>query len=329
MSRLPITLACGPYDRTRALATGRVEVEGVDLRYVTLEPEEAFFRMARHGEFEVSELSLSTYLITLARHAPFVAVPVFPSRMFRHSGIYVHVGSGIGQPADLRGARVGVAEYQLTANVWLRGILEEHHGVPVTSVRYRTGGLNQPGRVEKTAVDLPGGLDLEPIAPGTTLSELLATGAIDALYSPRAPDSYLARDPRVRRLFTDPRAEEIAYYRRSGIFPIMHVVVIRRDVYEANRWLARSLTKAFVAAKELALTELRRTAALSVTLPWLLAELQATTELLGDDFWPYGLARNEQVLTVFARYCHAQGLVDRRLRPDELFAPESLDEVLI
>lgn len=329
MSRLPITVACGPYDRTRALATGRVEVEGAEVRYVTLEPEEVFHRMARHREFEVAELSLSTFLITLSRGAPFVAIPVFPSRMFRHSGIYVHSGSGIDEPAGLRGARVGVAEYQLTANVWLRGILEEHHGVPVTSVRYRTGGLNQAGREEKTAVDLPADLDLAPIPAGSTLSDLLAAGEIDALYSPRAPDSFLAGHPGVRRLFADPRAQEVAYYRRSGIFPIMHVVVIRRDVYQANRWLARSLTKAFTEAKTLALAEMARTAALSVTLPWLLAELQATTELLGQDFWPYGLPRNERVLDVFARYSHAQGLAERRYRPEELFAPESLDDVIV
>lgn len=329
MSNLPITLGCGPYDRTRALATGAVRVEGVNLRYVPLGPEEVFFRMAKHHEFEVAELSLSTYLITRFADADFVAIPVFPSRMFRHSGIYVHNGAGIETPADLCGARVGVAEYQLTANVWIRGILAEHYGVPVESVRYRTGGLNQAGRAEKVTIDLPSDVDVQPIPPGATLSEMLAAGEIDAVYSPRAPDSYLAGHPQVRRLFADPRTEEAEYFRRSGVFPIMHVVVIRRDVYEANRWLARALTKAFVEAKAVAMAELAKTAALSVTLPWLHEELRSTVALLGDDFWPYGLEPNRTPLEVFAGYSFDQGLSRRRLAPEELFAPESLDEVLI
>jgi 4,5-dihydroxyphthalate decarboxylase len=200
MSLLPITLACGPYDRTRALADGRVKVAGADLRYLTLDPEEIFFRMVTYGEFDVSEMSLATYLITRDKAgeagAPFVAIPVFPSRMFRHTGVYVNrdrLPGADGDPAAtaraLAGATVGVAEYQLTANVWIRGILAEHYGVPVESVRYRTGGLNSPGRHEKLAISLPPSIDIAPIPPGRTLSDMLAVGEIDAVYSPRAPES--------------------------------------------------------------------------------------------------------------------------------------------
>ena len=231
MARLAITLACGDYDRTRALADGRVTVEGADLTVLTLGPEEIFFRMVRFEEFDVAELSLSTYVLTAQRDAPFVAIPVFPSRAFRHSGIYVHSGAGIGSPPDLVGRRVGVAEYQLTANVWIRGILADFHDVPVDRVSYVTGGLHQSGRREKTAIPaLPEGVEVTGCPEGRTLADMLVTGEIDALYTPRVPRPYLAGDPRVRRLFPDARAAEESYYRRTRIFPIMHVVAIRREV---------------------------------------------------------------------------------------------------
>jgi 4,5-dihydroxyphthalate decarboxylase len=336
MAPLPLTLACGPYDRTRALADGRVPVEGVDLRYVPLDPEEIFFRMLGHGpgraEFDVSELSLSSYLLThLAASAtgtasPLVAIPVFPSRSFRHSGVYVSDKSGLTRPADLPGATVGVAEYQLTANVWIRGILQEYHGVPARSVRYRTGGLNEPGREEKVRLDLPPDIDIAPIPPGQTLADLLARGEIDAIYSPRAP---AAPDGGLRRLFADPRPAEREYYQASGIFPIMHVVVIQRRLYEANRWLAQSLAKAFSQAKKLAYADLERTAALAVTLPWVREEYEATVGLLGQDFWSYGLDANRAGLETFIRYADEQGMISRRPDPAELFAPETLHSVII
>lgn len=329
VSAMPLVLACGDYDRTRALASGEVRVEGCDVRYVALEPEEVFFRMARYQEFDVAELSLSTYLLTLSHGAPFVAIPVFPSRMFRHSGIYVHTGSGIQAPSDLRGAEVGVAEYQLTANVWIRGILEDDYQVPIAAVHYRTGGLNQPGRTEKVAIDLPRDIDVAAIAPTDTLSDLLAAGEIDAIYSPRAPDSYLSHPDRVRRLFADPRAEERAYFERHGVFPIMHVVVLRRELYDANPWLARSLAKAFTDAKARAMERLAHTAALSVTLPWALDELAQTRALLGEDYWPYGVDANRHTLEVFVRYSHTQGLAERLYAIEELFAPNTLDDIVI
>jgi 4,5-dihydroxyphthalate decarboxylase len=324
-----LTLACWDYDRTQALADGRVRPEGVDLTYLTLPVEETFYRMMRHREFDVAELSLSSYVVSLCHDAPFVAIPVFPSRSFRHNGIYVNAAAGLTEPADLVGRVVGVAEYQLTANVWIRGILDEHHGVPVESLRYRTGGLHEPGRIEKAAVDLPQSIDIAPIAPGATLADLLATGGIDALYTPRSPRPFLDRDPRVRRLFADPRAAEESYYRSTGIFPVMHVIALRRDLYERHRWLARSLYKAFTEAKAMTTERLAETAAPLSMVPWSYTEFDGVRDLMGEDFWPYGLAANEHALATFLRYSHAQGLADRLLRPEELFAPETLDSFRI
>jgi 4,5-dihydroxyphthalate decarboxylase len=328
MAPLPITLACGPYDRTRALADGRVRVEGVELRYIQLDPEEIFFRMLNYGEFDVAELSFSSYVLTHLADGPFVAVPVFPSRMFRHTSVYVSEAAGITSPEQLAGRLVGVAEYQLTANVWIRGILQEYHGLASNSVRYRTGGLNEQGRREKILLKLPAEIDIEPIPEGRTLSDMLATGEIDAIYSPRAPASF-APGNGVRRLFGDSRERERQYFRDSGIFPIMHVLVMRRPVYEANPWLARSLTKAFGQAKSLAYQELARTVALAVTLPWVREEYEESVSLLGEDFWSYGLDANRHVIETFVRYAHEQGMLSRPPQPDELFAQETLQSVII
>jgi len=334
MSLLPVTLAAGPYDRTRALADGRVTVAGADLRYLTLDPEEIFFRMVGHAEFDVSEMSLATYhvLFDQARRqdtaAPFVAIPVFPSRMFRHTSVYVNRDRlPSGDPAALAGATVGVAEWQLTANVWIRGILADHYGVPVESVRYRTGGLNAPGRHEKVGLNLPPGIDIEPIADGQTLSAMLAAGELDALYTPRAPDSLGTGS--VTRLFADSRAEEERYFAATGIFPIMHVIVIRRALYEANRWLARELLKSFTAAKAIAYQELARTAALAVSLPFAREEYERSVVTMGPDYWSYGIEPNRRVLSAFARYAAAQHLVAAAPDPESLFAGETADEVVI
>ncbi len=213
--------------------------------------------------------------------------------------------------------------------MWIRGIFADHYGVPVTSVRYRTGGLNTPGRHEKVGLSLPPSVDIAPIPPGATLSGLLAAGDIDAVYSPRAPESFGTGTGSVQRLFADTRAEEESYYAATGIFPIMHVIVIRRAVYEANRWLARELLKAFTAAKQIACDELARTAALSISLPFVREEHERTVALMGPDYWSYGLQENRHVLSAFARYAAEQHLVGRVPEPAELFTPETGEEFIV
>jgi 4,5-dihydroxyphthalate decarboxylase len=326
---LDLTLACGHYDRTEGLRDGSIGIEGVNLTYLDLPVEETFFRMVRFGEFDLAELSLSSYVISLDRDAPFVAVPAFPSRMFRHSGIYLNTAAGITAPADLVGRTVGLAEYQLTANVWIRGILAEHYGVPVDSVRYRTGGLHRPGRVEKLAVELPEGVRVTPIDAGQTLAEMLVSGEIDALYSPRTPEPFQAGRSAVARLFPDSGAEERRYFQQTGIFPIMHVVVLRRDLYERHRWLARSALKAFERARRQAVDGIDETAALRYLLPWLHDEVQRTRAVLGPDYWSYGLEANDAPLRTFLRYAREQGLVRTAFEPKDLFAPETLQEVVV
>ena len=330
MSKLKLSLGCWNYDRTRGLMDGSVQPDGIDLNYLNIPVEETFFRMLRHQEFDVAEMSLSSYTVALSRpHPPFVAIPIYPSRFFRHSCIYVNADAGIRDPKDLIGKRVGNPEYQMTAPVWIRGILSDHYGVPVDSVTYFTGGEEEPGRSEKLKLDLPGNIRVEPIGPTQTLSQMLLDGEIDALYTARMPSSFLKGGGRVKRLFENYVDVERQYFRDTGIFPIMHTVAIRREVYEANRWVAQSLYKAFSEAKRRAYADLQETAALKTMLPWLTAHLDDARKEMGDDFWPYGLDRNRKALETFLRYHFEQGLSKRLLVPDELFAPESLESFKI
>jgi 4,5-dihydroxyphthalate decarboxylase len=329
---LQLSLACWDYDRTRALREGTVRPAGIDLTYLTLPPEQSFFRMLRFGEFDAAEMSLSSYVLTLSKdQPPYVAIPVFPSRAFRHGGIYVPAGGRVHGPADLSGAVVGVPEYQMTAAVWIRGILAEHHGVPADQVRYRTGGLHDPGRHEKLELDLPARFDVQAIGDGETLDGLLCSGAIDALYSARAPRSFDPAAPGgpVRRLFPDVRDAEERYARQTGIFPIMHTVVLQRAVYERHPWVARSLLEAFTQSKRLACPELLEVTALKSMLPWGVLEAERTMAILGSDFWPYGLDANRVTLGAFLRYSQEQGLAAKLWRPEDLFVPETLESTLV
>ena len=323
---LRLSLACWDYDRTRALADGRVQPEGIDLVYLNQPVEETFFRMMRFGEFDASEMSLSSYVASLGRaEPPFIAIPAFPSRFFRHSCIFVSAKSGIRKPEDLKGKRIGVPEYQMTAPVWIRGILSDEHGVKVTDVQHLSGGEEEPGRDEKQKIDLPSSIRLAPIASDKTLSGMLAEGELDALVTARAPSTFKSKPDAVKRLFPDYVAKEKEYYRRTRIFPIMHTVVIRRDVYAKNPWVAQSLYKAFAAAKKIASDMYAQTAALSSMLPWSTAQADETRAEMGEDWWPYGLGPNRQVLETFLRYHHEQGLSKRLYKPEELFARETLE----
>src|SRR6267143_5083427 len=243
-TRMRLSFACGDYDRLRPLRDGRVRAEGLELTFLTLGPEETFHRQIVHREFDASEMSLGSYVTGMAQgSAPFVAIPIFPSRAFRHSSAYVNTSAGIARPEDLSGKRVGVAEYQLTANVWLRGILDDEYGVRATEVRWFVGGLDQAGRRLKQTLVLPPEIHLEAISSDDTLSGMLERGDLDAVFTPRMPGPFVNGSARIRRLFPDYRRAEADYFRRTGIFPIMHTVVIRRDLYERDRWVAQSLVK--------------------------------------------------------------------------------------
>jgi 4,5-dihydroxyphthalate decarboxylase len=271
----------------RALADGRVRPEGIDLNFLDLPVEETFFRMLRNREFDVAELSLSSYTVSLFRDPrPFVAIPVFPSRMFRHSGVFVSTASGIREPKDLAGKRVGTPEYQLTAPVWMRGILQDDYGVSVESCEYVTGGQEQPGRGEKVNLELPPQIRVRRVGPEKTLSQMLATGEIDALQSPRMPSTLHTMPDKVKRLFENYVEVERAYYRRTRIFPIMHVIAMRREVFEENHWIAMSLYKAFVESQKIAYDELYETAALRTMLPWMIAEIEDVRREMGHEWWP-------------------------------------------
>jgi 4,5-dihydroxyphthalate decarboxylase len=326
MGKLRLSLACWNYDRVRALADGRVQVDGVDLNLMTLPVEETFFRMLRFREFDAAEMSLSSYAVSLTREDPaFIAIPVFPSRFFRHSCIFVSTRGCVREPADLAGARIGVPEYQMTAPVWIRGVIQDDYGVDPAAPTYLTGGEEEPGRDEKLTLNLPERFKVQPIGPTQTLSAMLADGEIDALYTARAPSTFYSRPGDVRRLFPEAAAVERAYFARTGIFPIMHVIALRRDVYAANPWLARALMKAFTAAKAIAYEELKVTASLATMLPWQTAAVEEAVREMGSDWWSYGLEANEAVLDTFLRYHHEQGLSPRRLQPRELFARETLE----
>ena len=330
MAKLRLTLACWNYDRTRALLEERIPVDGIELNYLNLVVEETFFRMLRHREFDVAEMSLSSYTISLFREdPPFIAIPVFPSRSFRHSCIYINADSGIREPKDLIGKRIGNPEYQMTAPVWIRGILSDEYGVPVTSATYFQGGEEEPGRPEKLPLKLPPEIQVRSIPLDRTLSAMIVSGEIDALYATRAPSTFKTAPDRVRRLLENYPAAEREYFQKTKIFPIMHVIAIRRDVYEENPWVAQSLFKAFTLAQREAYEDLRETAALKVMLPWLVWHTEETEKMLGRDFWPYGLEPNLDNLSTFLRYSFEQGLSKRQLMPKELFAPESLESFKI
>jgi 4,5-dihydroxyphthalate decarboxylase len=330
VSKLNLSLACWNYDRTRALRDERVRPDGIDLTYLELPVEETFFRMLRHREFDIAEMSLSSYVLSLfTPERPFIAIPVFPSRFFRHSCIYVNSASGIRVPNDLIGKTIGNPEYQMTAPVWIRGMLSDEHGVPIDSVRYVTGGLEEPGRPEKLALDLPPGIRVDRIGPEQTLSSMLDSGEIDALYTARAPSCFGHGNARVKRLFEQFSTVEREYFRRTRIFPIMHTIVLRRDVYERNPWVAQSLHKSFCAAQRETYLDFNQTAAATAMLPWLTGLVEEARREMGDDFWPYGMERNRETLRTFLRYSHEQGLSKRLLEPEELFAPETLESAKI
>jgi 4,5-dihydroxyphthalate decarboxylase len=325
MSKLQLSIAMGDYDRTRALLDGRVQIDGVDPVFMTLSPEETFFRAFRGLEFDISELSFSSYLVKASRgESPYIAVPVFLSRAFRHTSIYVRKDL-IKRPEDLKGGRIGLPEYQLTANVWARAILQDDFGVTPADVTWVRGGIDTPGRPEKIKLQLPPNVRLEQAPEGRTISELLDQGEIDGFIAPRPPSAQALRNPDVGWLFDDPTATAKDYYRRTGVFPIMHVVGVKRELAERHPWLPGAVLKAFTEAKARALEQLGDTSATKVTLPFVEEQLKAARETLGPDFWSYGVAPNLRTLETFLRHHHGQGLSARRMEVSEIFHPATYE----
>jgi len=326
VTKLSVTVACEHYDRVQAIREGHVRIAGCEVNFLDLPPEELFFRAYRHREFDVSEISMSSYLLGVSRgDAPYYAIPVFLSRRFRHSAIYIRKDRGIREPKDLVGRKVGVPEYQVTAALWVRALLDGEYGVTPMDFEWVRGGLHEPGRVEKLKLDLPEGIRISAIPDNATLDHMLATGAIDALISPRDPRSFLDGRSDVGLLFPDYRIAEQAYYKKTGIFPIMHVLGIRRDLVERHPWLANSVYEAFVKAKAAAQASLEDTAALKVLLPWLPAHLDETRALMGADYWPYGVQENLPTLRAMVDFAHRHGTAARALSVQELFVPSTLE----
>src|SRR5450755_3267248 len=318
MAKLNLSLAVGPYDRTRALIDGTVQIDGVKPACMTLSPEEIFFRAFRHADFDICELSLSSYTVKTAQGGgDYVGVPAFVSRAFRHTSIYVRTDR-IKKPEDLKGKRVGVPEYQLTANVWARAILQDDHGVKPSDIQWVRGGIEDAARPEKISIKLPPDVKLEDAPKGKSISVLLAEGAIDGFMAPRPP-SLPKNTPNVGWLFPDPVAAAKDYFKRTGIFPIMHIVGVRRTLADKHPWLPGAVFKAFEQAKTAALELLSDTSATKVTLPFVEERLMEARALMGQDFWPYGLEANRKALETFLRHHHAQGLSSRLLKPEDLF----------
>jgi 4,5-dihydroxyphthalate decarboxylase len=322
MAKLNLSVAIGNYDRNRPLVDGVVQIDGVDPTFMLLSPEEIFFRALRTLDFDICELSLSSFTVkTAAGNSPYVGIPCFLSRMFRHTSIYVRTDR-IKEPGDLKGRKVGVPEYQLTANVWARAILEDDHGVKPSDIHWIRGAIEQAGRIEKITIKLPPDVKLEDAPDGRTISDMLERGDIDGFIAPRPPS--LARgNPNIGWLFRDPVAAAKDYYKRTGIFPIMHLVGVRRTLVEQHPWLPVAVMKAFEQSKVQALAALSDTSATKVTLPFVEESLKAARELMGEDFWSYGLEPNRKTLETFLRHHHAQGLSSRRVNPEELFHPST------
>lgn len=311
--KLPLTLAISPYDHARDLRP-----QGIDLTVLELAIEEIFYRFTRFREWDVSEMSFAKALALLSQSAPdIVAIPVFPSRVFRHSAIY---SKKLNAPKELEGKRVGIPEWAQTAGIYVRGLLRHEYGVDLARIEWVQAGVREPGRMEKVAIELPPGVRITP-APDKTLAAMLASGELDAVIS--------ARDPGGSRLFPNCFELEEAYFRKTRIFPIMHVIVLRRELYERDRWIAMNLFKAFEEAKRASQARITEIGLSHIPMPWLAEHARRWRDIAGEDFWPYGIEGNRPTLEAFLQYAHEQGVTGRRLRVEELFAPETLERAKV
>ncbi|MCZ6848373.1 MAG: hypothetical protein O7F75_05945 [Alphaproteobacteria bacterium] len=323
MSKLELSLAISDYDHTREVGTDRVPVEGIEVNMLDYQIEEIFYRFTLHRDFDVSEMSMAKFVAQVAGDRPDIeGLPIFPSRVFRLSNIYINTDSGIEKPEDLRGKRIGTPEWAQTASVYTRGWLTDHVGIPLQEIDWRQAGVNQPGRVEKVTLNLPDGVSLTP-EPTRALGEMLSSGDLDAAFSAHAPDVYLENNPKVRRLFEDYQSAEQAYYRETKVFPIMHIIAVRKEILDKNPWVAANLFTAFMTARDRSVERLLEITASRVPLAWSTHLAQAQQELLGADYFPYGIEPNRVTLEAFLRWSFEQGITQRHLAPEDLF-PESL-----
>ena len=321
---LALTGAFGPYDRTEALRSGSVRPERIDLTCLTLYPPEIFYRMCRYQEFEVSEMSMGSHCFFLGQgESPFVGIPAFPSRVFRHSMVYVNNEAGIERPEELSGRRIAIREWGQTAFVWIIGILAEEYGLDILSVDWVQE--SEP----RVPLRYPAGMRIRTMQRGETLSGMLDSGAVDAALIHQVPACYRQGSPRVRRLFEDFKVAEVDYYRRTGVFPIMHCAVVRADVHRRAPWALRSFYRALCEAKTIALENIQDYGALSASVPLLPAVMEETREIFGEDFWPYGMEANRKTVEKVVLYAHQQGLTPRRLEVEELFGESVRGDIFL
>jgi len=321
MMNMQLSLAMNAYDHVRDLISGDIRPKGIELLPLELPIEEIFYRFTRFQEWHVSEMSFGKVVSLMSEERPpIVVLPVFLSRVFRHSAIYLREGSTIRKPKDLEGRRVGIPEWAQTAGIYVRGMLAHEYGIDLAKIQWFQAGVREPGRVEKVELSLPSGVKIQRMAEKTLLG-MLAAGELDAVMS--------AREIPARRLFADYRAAEAEYWKKTRIFPIMHVLVIRRDVYERDRWIAMSLYQAFEEAKRRSIARVREFGLSHLPMPWVPDHLTQWRALAGEDFWPYGIESNRPTLEAFFQYAHEQGVAKRRLQMEDVFAPETREQFKI
>jgi 4,5-dihydroxyphthalate decarboxylase len=323
MSKLSLTMAIPEYDHTRDVVSGRVPVEGIDLTCLIYPVEEIFYRFIVYKEFDVAEISFAKYSALIAQgNTDFFALPIFPSRVFRHSSIYVRKDGPIKTINDLKGRKVGIPEWAQTAAVYSRGFLQDQYGIELSSIHWVQAGVNQPGRIEKVDLKLPKGVEITRIAD-KSLNEMLLSGEIDAALVARAPDAFVKGNPKIRRLFNDFMDVETDYYKKTGIFPIMHAVAVKRDVLDKHPWVARNLFTAFEEAKRRSIERVQEATISLFPIPWYFEHARRGMELLGKDYFPYGIEPNRKTLEAFLKWGHEQGVCKRLVEVDEMF-PASL-----
>jgi len=326
MPNLSLTLAIEDYDHVRALISGEVKPKGIDLTCLQFQVEETFFRFANSYEWEISELSFAKFCSLMSQEVPpIVGIPVFISRMFRHSAFYIRGDGKIRTPSDLSGGRIGVPEWTQTATVYARGWLHNEGGARLDEVEWVQGGVNQPGRLEMGNLKLPEGIRVTQVSD-RSLSDMLLNGELDAVISARPPDIFLSGNDNLQRLIPDYREVELDYFRRTGVYPIMHTIAIKRDAYELNPWIAGNLMAAFEAAKEKMVERLADICVSRIPLPWLPDTFEKIREEFfpNGNYWPYGIEDNRQTLETFLAYCDEQGVTHKKMTPEELFVPETL-----